>query len=666
MLISIDFGGSSGVRQMAIATAIFSLLELIVVCLGLFVWLRSRAYPVAAALSLGIISGLGLLSCLLQIGFLIERPGVIPLFELVVVSGIIWINRKYWRLVSDIPKRLTAVWREAPITVSVFAIALSYLFLQAFLLPPNSWDAMIYHLPRVLLWEQNQSLLLRDYAVTAQAIFPVGSDILFHLFLRFHTDYGLGIFSWLSYLVILFGTYAISRPRVCPAIALTTAVVMVCLPELIYQATATKNDIIVAAVALACVVWADRWLRRPAIESALGLGLTLCFGIAVKTSFILFGGFFMLLWLGLVIQRRHLGLLVRLLVTHWRIVLLCVLPALVLSQGWLFLDNYRQYGEWLGPPEFALKNKNRDGLLGAVANFVRYSFQSIHLLQPVDWAWASLTGGSIQAGLQSVYDQLFDPWLGRAGYTSIALHLPLETKWQPQEDTSWFGPMSVFLIFPAVVWTLVRGKELPRLMAIVTLCLVGAISYKVGWSPWKCRFFSLVFVGTGLCIAMFFQRLQARGLTGIRWISLTILVYGCLYNMDKPLVLLPNSPINTNIWVQSNWTQNRLVYAQLYYGPQVELQSKALAKAKRVAVIGYAHFFPLMFHNPHLEFLMLHSPKGLDNEQSFAAVEPRLAEVDHLLCFNQRCDPTEKNKNFNLVWQNDAANGFPKIYKVLD
>ncbi len=149
MLISIDFGGSSGVRQMAIATAIFSLLELIVVCLGLFVWLRSRAYPVAAALSLGIISGLGLLSCLLQIGFLIERPGVIPLFELVVVSGIIWINRKYWRLVSDIPKRLTAVWREAPITVSVFAIALSYLFLQAFLLPPNSWDAMIYHMPRV-------------------------------------------------------------------------------------------------------------------------------------------------------------------------------------------------------------------------------------------------------------------------------------------------------------------------------------------------------------------------------------------------------------------------------------------------------------------------------------------------------------------------------------
>ncbi|NEP58625.1 MAG: hypothetical protein F6K31_16680 [Symploca sp. SIO2G7] len=654
---------------MAAAAAVVPLLEIAVVCLGLFVWLRSRtpAYSVAAALSLGIMSGLGLLSCLLQIGFLMERPDLIPLLELVVLTCIIVINRKRWRLVSDIPKRLTVVWQEAPITGFTFAIALGYLFLQAVLLPPNSWDAMTYHLPRVLLWEQNHSLLLRDYAVTAQAIFPVGSDILFHLFLRFQTDYGLGVFSWLSYGAIVFGVYAIARPRVTPTIALTTAIVIACLPEIVYQSTATKNDIIVAAVAVVCVVWADRWLMYPTIESTLGLGLTLCFGIAVKTSFVLFGFFFMLLWLSLVVQRGYLERLLRLLITHWRIVLACTLPALVLSQGWLFLDNYHQYGTWLGPPEFALKNQNRDGLLGGVANFIRYGFQSIHLLQPVDWGWQSLTAGSIQAKLQAVYDGLFDPWLGRAGYASFVLHLPLEIKWQAQEDTSWFGPVSVFLIFPAVVWTLVRGKELPRIMSIITLCLVGVISYKIGWSPWKCRFFTPVFVGTGLCVAVFLQRLRLKtwGLAGLRWISLAILIYGCLYNFSKPLILPPNSPNSKNIWLQSNWTQNRLVYAHLYHGPQVELQSQALTSAKRVAMVGYAHYFPLMFYNPHLEFLLLHTPTGLEGSQAFAAIEPRLTEVDHLLCFHPHCDPTEANQNFNLVWKNQANNGFPKIYRVL-
>ncbi len=654
---------------MAAAAAVFPLLEITVVCLGFFVWLRSRipAYSVSAALALGIMSGLCLLSLLLQIGFLIEQPQLIPLFEVFAIATITWVNRNRWRHVDDIRQRLVTAWQTAPIAISVLAVALLYLFLQAVLLPPNSWDAMVYHLPRVLLWEQNQSLFLKDYGVTAQAIFPVGSDILFHLFLRFQTDYGLGVFSWLSYLVILLGTYAIARPRVNATITLTTALVIACLPEIVYQSTATKNDIIVAAVAIACVVWADRWLRNPAINSALGLGLTLCFGIAVKTSFVLFGVFFMLLWLSLVLQRGYLVLLARLLATHWRIVLLCILPALVLSQGWLFLDNYRQYGEWLGPPEFALKNQNRDGWLGAVANFVRYSFQSIHLLQPVDWAWQSLTGGSIQAGLQTAYDQLFAPWLGKAGYASIALHLPLEIKWQAQEDTSWFGPISVVLIVPAVGWTLARGKELPRLMAIVTLCLVGAISYKIGWSPWKCRFFSLVFVSTGLCVAMFLHQLQLKawGLASLRWVSLAILVYGCLYNLAKPVILLPDSPWDTNVWLQSNWTQNRLVYAHLYYGPQVELQSQALAAAKQVAIVGYAHYFPLMFYNPDLDFLPLHIPNDVDEDQSFASIESRLQEVDHLLCFNQRCDPPENHRGFNLVWQNDAGSGFPKIYEVL-
>lgn len=651
---------------MAIAAAV--LLEITVVCLGLFVWLRSCSYSVAAALSLGIVSGLGLLSCLLQISFLLGRPGIMPLFELAVVIAMLWGNRTRWWLVSDIPNRIIAAWEKAPVTISVVAIALSYLFLQAFLLPPSSWDAMTYHLPRVLLWAQNHSLFLRDYAVTAQAVFPVGSDILFHLFLRFHTDYGLGIFSWLAYLVILFGTYAIARPRVTQTIALTTAVAVACLPEIVYQATATKNDIILAAVALACVIWADCWLRRPQIVAALGFGLTLCFGIAVKTSFVLFGFFFIALWLSLVVQRGYLDLLIKLLVNRWHIVLPCLLPASVLSQGWLFLDNYHQYGNWLGPAEFALKNQNRDGLLGAVANFIRYSFQSLHLLQPVDWVYQLLINGSIQTGLQTVYDQLFAPWLGKAGYASIALHLPLVINWQPQEDTSWFGPVSLLLIVPACVWTLIRSKELPRGMAIVTLCLIGSISYKIGWSPWKCRFFSLVFVATGLCVAMFLQRLQLKqwGLTSIRWISLAILAYACLCNFFKPMIPLSDSPIKENIWLQSRWAQDRLVYAHLYYGPQVELQTEALAAANRVAIVGYAHYFPLMFENPQLDFLLLHTPEGLDEHQSFAAIEPRLAGVDHLVCFNQQCDPPEAHKEFDLVWQNEVGNGFPKIYKRLN
>lgn len=243
---------------------------------------RPNAYPVAGALALGIVSGLGLLSFLLQIGFLLGRPEWLPFVELAVLLPLVGLQWRRWPIIRDIPHRIMMIGREAPVTLTVLAVALLYLLLQAVLLPPSSWDALTYHLPRVLLWEQNRSLFLRDFIITPQAAFPVGSDILSHLFLRFGTDYGLGLFSWLSYLTILLATYGLARPRVNRHIALTTALIIASLPEVVYQATGTKNDIILAAVAIACVVWADRWLQSPSFEALLGLGLTLCFGVAVK------------------------------------------------------------------------------------------------------------------------------------------------------------------------------------------------------------------------------------------------------------------------------------------------------------------------------------------------------------------------------------------------
>ena len=82
------------------------------------------------SLALGMMSGLGLLSLLLQIGFLIEQPQLIPLFELCVFAIIIGVNRKSWRCLDDIRKRLVAAWQITPVTISVVLIALLYLFLH--------------------------------------------------------------------------------------------------------------------------------------------------------------------------------------------------------------------------------------------------------------------------------------------------------------------------------------------------------------------------------------------------------------------------------------------------------------------------------------------------------------------------------------------------------
>lgn len=650
--------------------AVLPTLELAAFCLSYFVWLRSRAnsYPVAGAIALSITSGLGSLSLLFQIGFLLGRPDLLPPCEIALLLGSLWLNRKHWHRLAGIPRSLIAAWRTMPAALTFLAIALSYLFLQAYLLPPSSWDSLTYHLPRVLLWEQNRSLFLSTYTIAPQAAFPVGSDILYHLFLRFRLDYGLGLFSWLSYLVILFGTYGLARPRVSQAIATTTAIVIACLPEIVYQATGTKNDIIFAAVALGCMLWGDRWLRRPSFESLIGLGLTLCFGVAVKTSFVLFAFFFVLVWLALVLQQGLAMTLLDSLLRHWQAVFLCLLPALVLLQVWLFAYNDQQFGTFLGPPLFALNNQNNDGVLGAIANLTRYGFQAIHLLDPLNQLWKSSFGTSLTDGLQLVYDSLFLPLWGTAGFSKLAPQT-LTFLWQPQEDSSWFGPVSLLLVFPAAGWSLARGRGFARAMAIVAIAVTFAISYKLGWSPWKARFFTPVVVCTGLSVALFVQRYQAKPwkLKFWRWVSLGILLYACLYNYSKPIIPSDSYISRQNIWTASDWTRDRAIYDRLYDGGQALALGKALAddQAKRVAIVGYGHYFSLMFQHPEMEFSLLLAKEQPDGTYGVIQIENDVAAADHLVCFKERCSEASPNLTLEPILGNRVEGPGPVVYRVL-
>ncbi|MEO1593032.1 MAG: hypothetical protein AAFU71_17330, partial [Cyanobacteria bacterium J06632_22] len=454
--------------------------------------------------------------------------------------------------------------------------------------------------------------------------------------------------------------------KVSQSVALTAALVIAGLPEIVYQSTATKNDIIVAAVAVACLVWGDRWLRMPTIEALLGLGLTLCFGVAVKTSFILFAIFFVLLWLVLIIQQGRLAPLVQLTVQHRRVVLLSLLPAAVLSQGWLFWDNYQQYGEWLGPAELALKNQNNDGVWGALANLTRYGFHSLHFLRPVDDLTQAILGQSIIDALQGLYDGLFAPLFNDVGKAAFIAWRPFEVIWEAHEDISWFGPVSVVLIFPAVLWAVIRGRSLTRITGLLALCLVGAMSYKLGWSPWKTRFFTLAFVCTGLCVATFLQDLKVRpwGLIAWRWVSLAILLYACICNFTKPMLPSDYYIGQHPIWYSSQWTRDRTIYSKLYDGRQLEFMTEALTSAQRVGIAGYGHYFSLMFHNPSLQFVFLFMDRHAEAADALATLQARLPEIDHLVCFNQTCAETASTLGMTALWQNNSEESLPAVYQT--
>lgn len=598
-----------------------------------FALFRRRGYPFSEAIACAVVTAMVTLSFLLQACFLIGRPELSFVGETILVLLAAGILMRERRILGKAWSTVKSFFRGRPATAALLVPAWAYLFALAMLIPPSNPDSLRYHLTRVLLFQQEGSLLL-DVTAPHQAhrsVFPVGGDILSHLWLRFYSDYGVAAVGFLSYLAIAFGSYALARRHATPAVSLTASLVVLSLPELVYQATSTKNDIVMAVAGLFCFLLAHRLLERPAAGELALLILGLAFGVSVKTLFLGFALFFVPVF-GLLLARRHpvavwRGLLAR---RRWWLLAL-LLPVLVLSQGWLFLHNYRATGGWLGPPEFTASSRNHDGVRGAAANLVRYAHQVPDFLKLGDRLAYHLTGRELSDRVQSFYDSTFEPIFQQAGTSSR-----FRVSWTIDESKSWFGPLGFLIVLPAVGYALARGPGVLRALALVLLGYVVVLAWQVEWMQWNSRFFSIFFAGGGACVAVLLRRLPwlARPIEGV---SILILFHACAFNEAKPLLplvtradLFVQGLVHDNVWVKTGWGRDRYHY----YGDArgLEAFARSVAAGARVGLLTSdgSPFYHYLLRRPDARFVPLPRPLPAADLQ---------ADFDHLLCIGlKECD----------------------------
>jgi hypothetical protein len=78
--------------------------------------------------------------------------------------------------------------------------------------PPNTQDAMEYHLPRVILWASNQSRQLFSTPNYAQVIFaPWAETVMLHLYLLWGNDRLVNLVEFFSLIGLSLGASAIAR-----------------------------------------------------------------------------------------------------------------------------------------------------------------------------------------------------------------------------------------------------------------------------------------------------------------------------------------------------------------------------------------------------------------------------------------------------------------------
>ena len=160
----------------------------------------------------------------------------------------------------------------------------------AIVAPPNTYDSMTYHLPRVMHWIQNQSVGHYPTHIPRQLHFPPGAEfILTHLYLLAGSDRLLNLVQWLGMVGSVVGVSLLAqRLGAAGTGQVVASVVAATLPMGMLQASSTQNDYVVTFWLVCLAYFTLAATRRPGWGVSAGVGAALGLAVLTKATAYLF------------------------------------------------------------------------------------------------------------------------------------------------------------------------------------------------------------------------------------------------------------------------------------------------------------------------------------------------------------------------------------------
>ncbi len=447
--------------------------------------------------------------------------------------------------------------------------------LTAIVAPPNTYDTMTYHLPRVMHWLQQGSLSPYS-ALDERHIFmsPWPALAQLHAMALFGSDRLANMVQWTSYVICVVGASGIAaalgggrRTQVA------TAAVIASLPMALLQGASAQTDLTAAGwlvVMTYCVL--RRW-RDDAPDALHVLGAATALGLATLSKGTAFpiGAPLAAMWLVLELTRRNWH--------AWRVVpVLALAPLLMnLPHAW---RNVQAFGEPVTPAiqrSMLLNQAHAPNLM--LANLLRgvaCNLGTTHkpwndaiARRVIDWqAQIGVKDGDLRVTLDSHTFKVLptvpkpaDPdgaglmalaWRAARGYEDGWKHLcELWNRFAPNEDRSG-NPLHMILLATALVG-LVLGWRVGRHRALVGLgvaLLAGYVlfSVQVKWQLWIMRLqLPWLVLASIWSAALIGHWLGPRTLAATAWVLILAATPYALRSEMRPL-LGPR-----NLWVEERF-----------------------------------------------------------------------------------------------------------------
>jgi len=280
-------------------------LEIFSAILGIFLYLRNKKIGIVDSYCYSAIIVLSFYSLFIQFFFIAGFHSFSFLIDFGVIIFSFLQIKNYKKILFVSFKEIFQSCMRSKIISIFFITIFGYLFLQSILLPPGGKDVLGYHLPRVLMFQSEGTLFLNNFSTFRQVNFPLGYDVLSFLFLRFFSDYGLALYSFISYSVVILASYSLVQKLFNNAnLNKISVLIIASQPQIVLQSTCAQNDLSTAALATVCFLSGYSFYKTLKPLHLLVLCVSILWGLSVKSYFTGFAVPFLLLF-AIHIKKRY-------------------------------------------------------------------------------------------------------------------------------------------------------------------------------------------------------------------------------------------------------------------------------------------------------------------------------------------------------------------------
>ncbi|NET28209.1 glycosyltransferase family 39 protein [Okeania sp. SIO1I7] len=448
------------------------------------------------------------------------------------------------------------------VAVIAIIIILSICLVTALIAPPNNYDSLTYHIPRVMYWIQHQSVAHYPTHNLRQIAFPPGAGyIITHLQILAGSDRFANCLQWWGFLGSIIGTSLIAKNVAGIHTQAITALVCASIPMAIMQSTTPQTDLIVSfwLVCFAYFIFQnDNYSPKDIFWLSTSLGLA----ILTKPTAVIFGiPLLVVFGIRTLINRfKNINRLSKALVGSAIATLTIFILSLILSLPFYY-RNFQVFGNIIGTDTGTINT------IFGLSQFTSNLLRNLALNVPFTffWQWVEAIHNNILNLDTNALETTF--FGGRVFFSKSAWTMVI-----PDEDVVG-SPIHLGLLLLAILTLLAviilrKNQKLFSLLELTIGNLTGFILFclLLKWQPWANRLLLPYFILSAPVVGYFIN--SCLSISMQRVLSVVLAFVAIIYS------LIP--------------MRHPLVSYRIFYQNQIYIRSESILSLKREEIYFFA------------------------------------------------------------------------------